>query len=341
MLNRQREYQPPAICVPDSAYQDRVFDVVAMERTRILSALIEAQTGKTWRIANQMSGCCRSPTILRDSESTEVRLSERRCRARCCPRCRRFRAREVQHRLISACKLMDSTRFMTLTLVSTDGDLKSRLLELRASFARLRRDRVWRDRVVGGIYCVEVTWSNELRMWHPHLHAVIDGLYFAKPILREAWRKASRGSYIVDIQYVHSASKIASYIAKYVSKGDDASKVPDHKLAEWSVAVHGLRLVHSFGNLHGIKLIEKPEFAKGVCIEVESPNALARANRKGDIVAGRLLSLLDAHACGVGTVEPIEILDRLKLWRTGQDLLEKYEREHAPAPPRPPPTTLF
>lgn len=233
---------------------------------------------------------------------------------------------------------MDSTRFLTLTLVSTDGALRDQLLELRRSFARLRRDRDWKSRVVSGIYCVEVTWSEKLRMWHPHLHAVIDGAYFPKTTIVEAWRKASRGSYIVDIQYVHSASRIASYIAKYVSKGDDASKVPDYKLAEWSVSIHGLRLVHAFGNLHGVQLVEKPEKTPRVCVEVCSPNDLARANHQGDIVAGRILQLLDEHACGVCKATPGEILDRIKLWQTAQRIIQKKESLEALAVARPPPS---
>lgn len=341
MIHRQREYEKPPISVDDGAYQDRVFGPVRLERQRILRSLIDEQSIETWRIANRMATCCRKPMVLRDAANEEVRLSEKRCRSRCCPRCRRFRAREVQHRLIAACKLMDSTRFLTLTLVSTDAPLRDQLLELRRSFARLRRDRVWRTRVVGGIYCVEVTWSQELRMWHPHLHAVIDGAYFPKRAIVETWKKASRGSYIVDIQYVHSASRIASYIAKYVSKGDDASKVPDYKLAEWAVSVHGLRLVHSFGSLHGVQLVEKPERSPGVSIEVVNPNELARCNHAGDIVAGRLLALLDAHACGIGKVEVSEILERIELWKTGRRLIEAEAIRNAPTPPRGPPATLF
>lgn len=341
MNNHNRKDEKPPICVSDAPYQDRVFGQVRLERERILAALVDAQSIECWKIANRMASCCRSPMILRDHPGEEVRLSERRCRSRCCPRCRRFRAREVQHRLIAACKRMDSTRFLTLTLVSSQAALRDRLLELRRSFARLRRDPIWRSRVSGGIYCVEVTWSTELRMWHPHLHAVVDGSYFPKRSLVEAWKKASHGSYIVDIQYVHSASRIASYIAKYVSKGDDASKVPDYKLAEWSVAIHGLRLVHTFGNLHGVQLIEKPEYARGVSIEVINPNELARCNHEGDVVAGRILSLLDESALGLCKVPPCEILTRIKLWQTGRQMIEFEARKNAPAPPRPPPTTLF
>lgn len=231
---------------------------------------------------------------------------------------------------------MDSTRFLTLTIVSSDRPLREQLQDLRDSFARLRRHRLWRGRVVGGIYCVEVTWSVERRQWHPHLHAIIDGSYVPKSSLVDAWREASNGSYILDIAFVHSASRIASYVAKYVSKSDDASGVPDYMLGEWSLAVHGLRLVHAFGNLHGVKLVEKPEYSRGVSIEVINPDVLASAHHTGDVVAGRILQELDAMSVGASNQSPREILDRIELWERFKEA-ERLRIAAANPPPDPEP----
>lgn len=335
MSNGPHDLHDPPVCVDDSAYQDRIFAECGVERQRIIDALLDSQSGEGWRIANKLSGCCRAPMILCDREETTLRLSERRCRSRCCPRCRRFRSREIQHRLIAACTKMDARRFLTLTLKSEDSPLRDQLKHLRKAFARLRRHRFWRSRVTGGVYCVEVTYNHDRRQWHPHLHAIIDGEYVPKGQLSDAWAEASEGSYIVDIRRVNSASSVASYIAKYVGKSDDASLLPDAVLLEWATSVHGLRLVHSFGNLHGVDLVEKPESVPGISVEVCNPSTLASASQRGDQVAASILAAVEASAAGRPLEDDHDTLARIHAWQTWVRLEEL--AHPPPIPEQPPP----
>ena len=333
-----KERDPAPACHDETAYQRRVFASVWDERDRMLGALMDDQSGESWRIANRLASCCREPMILRDPAGSVLRLSERRCRSRCCPRCRRFRAREVQARLLEACRRMDSRRFLTLTLRSSDAPLADQLRHLRRSFARLRRHHLWKSRVTGGVYCVEVTYNPKRGQWHPHLHAIIDGEYVVKQALSDAWCEATGGSTIVDIRAVSSASRVASYVAKYVAKSDDGSKVPANRLAQWAAAIHGLRLVHSFGNLHGVALIEKPESIPGVSVEVLDPSVLAAADQAGDPVAGRILDAIERAAMGSPTEDHAATLSRLDAWSAWSRERDRKSRRIW-RPPDPPPRT--
>ena len=320
----------------DTAYQARVFSDVMAERDRIIGAFFDAETTFHLRLAAKLLTCCRSAMVFTDSAGDEVRLSERRCRSRCCPRCRRFRSREMHHKLLEAVTRMDERRFVTLTLESNDDPLADQLKHLRKSFARLRRQAFWKNLVVGGVYCIELTYNLVTRQWHPHIHAVIDGSYVPKATLRSGWHEATGDSYIVDIQYVRSASRVSSYVAKYVAKSDDASGIPDFALAEWSSSVHGLRLIHAFGNLHGVHLVEKPERSPGLNIELINPSVLASEAARGDLVASSILTSLEAAPFNAGEDVQRAIVARVKVWQ-GWQRVARQARMKTEAAARPPP----
>ncbi len=305
-----------AIEQPDTPYQARVFASDQAERDRILGALWATSSIRAFAIAERITKCCREPMIFTNDASDQVRLSERRCRSRLCTRCRYFRRGELQARLLEACKRMDTKRFIGLTLESSDRPLRDQLIDLRQSFARLRRSTLWRERATGGVYCIEVTYNRERRQWHPHLHAIVDGRYIHKPRLSEAWYEASNGSYIVDISAIASAGQVVKYITKYVAKSDDASSFPDPQIAEWASEVHGLRLVHTFGHLHGVQLLQKPEKQPSVSRILVNPTLLADQAFRGDRVAASLLDELDRLASGATDVDQVMLVSRLRTWST-------------------------
>lgn len=300
----------------DNPYQTLVFAPVAEERDRILSALYDNETCSAFRIAKRIAECCMEPMVLTNDAHDAIRLAEKRCRSRLCPRCRVFRRNELTAKLMEAVRRMDARRFVTLTLQSCDDPLRDQLKHLRESFSRLRRSNLWRARVTGGAYCVEVTFNREARQWHPHLHAIVDGKYVPKRDLVEAWRLASSGSYIVDIASVSSASSVVAYVTKYVAKSDDSSSIPTPQIAEWAVEVHGLRLVHTFGSLHGVQLLEKPESQPRLHHALVSPNVLADRAANGDRVARSILDQLTDLSRGKPGIDQSMLYTRITAWQT-------------------------
>lgn len=48
--------------------------------------------------------------------------------------------------------------------------------------------RCTHDRVAGGVYSVEITWSSERHDWHPHVHVLMDAPWIPWAEVRDAWR---------------------------------------------------------------------------------------------------------------------------------------------------------
>lgn len=320
-----------------SPYQVRVFGPNLAEWERIIGACYEAHTSRCLTIAEKLSDCCQNPMIYGSEDGKNVRMAERRCRSRCCPRCAKFRANELTSKLIAICRRMDSRRMITLTLVSVDEPLRDQLLELRRCFGRLRRSRVWKDRVTGGVYTVEVTMNKETGLWHPHLHAIVDGSYFPCMELKAAWEKASKGSIIAHIRAVPSATAAARYVSSYVAKTSDAVKFSDEEVAEWAEQVHGLRLASTFGSLHGVKLEESDDVRVKCREEIQHVNVLVEAARDGDTIADSIIRKLQADARGKPEEENEVLSSRVRTWKASRELIRMKTRESHIEPERPPP----
>lgn len=257
-----------------SAYQHRVFGERLEAQEQLVYALrhrghINPNDDLARRLARKLEGCVATPTVRADVAECDCVLLEQRCKSRACVRCSRLRAVALAARALEALSRCEDPRFLTLTLQSSPDPLRAQLKTLTAAFARLRRSPVWKDHVRGGLYVIEVTYNARTGHWHPHIHTIIDGIYFPHPLIRDAWLRATGTSYVVHISRTQRLRTLARYIAKYVSKGCDAAAYPSDRAAELACAMHGLRFCQTFGSLHGIKLSrEQPDkyhYEKHVC----------------------------------------------------------------------------
>jgi hypothetical protein len=149
-------------------------------------------------------------------------------------------------------------RFITLTLQHSDTPLADQIKHLYHSFSRLRAMKCWTSTQRGGSCSLEVKWKFENRRWHPHLHIISHGTYLDKHDLSNAWKKATGGSYIVDIRVLKDAKEAAFYVGKYVSKGTNAEVWSDPDAnQEWITATKGLRTCLTWGDWRGIRLTAK------------------------------------------------------------------------------------
>jgi hypothetical protein len=154
--------------------------------------------------------------------------------------------------LLPLVRTLDAPRLLTLTLRSTDTPLSLQLRKLLDSFAKLRRSKLWKAHFSQGLYVIEVTFNKRTSLWHPHVHAVVSGKWVAQSALADAWEKITTDSRVVDIRVAHSQAAACNYLTTYVSKSQDASHVPTTHLADWANALHGKRLVSTFGGLRRI-----------------------------------------------------------------------------------------
>lgn len=266
------------------------------ETVRVLTA---AQDESLRRRAGRIAQCCRDP-VIRITDDGLPQLSMGFCRDRLCPRCSCTKAHEQARKLTGLMKTMNAARFATFTLQSKDRPLAAQLDALATAWQRLRKDPLWSTHCKGGIYAIEVTRNGKTGRWHPHLHVIFDGDFVQQKQLSEAWKLASGGSMIVDIRAVHDRATTAKYLAKYVAKPAETHVWPDKALREYAVAMHGRRLHHTFGSLHGLTT------------EPENERPAARRGRFGCHVA----TLLERAAAGnVAAQHAVEIASRLgPLW---------------------------
>jgi hypothetical protein len=220
---------------------------------RIVHALGASGDGTLRRRAGRIDGCCKTPAIFVTDEGLP-KLVMGCCRDRMCPRCQRLRGRECTRKTMALVQGMNSARFITMGLKDDGRSLKHRMDRLAKGFRKLRANPWFKSNVTGGVYGIEVTRGKHGKHWHVHLHIIAEGSYLDQKTLSEAWLKATGDSPVVHIKAVHDRGAQARYISEYVSKPQDIHGWTDRDLAEYAIALHGRRLLHTFGTLHGKKV---------------------------------------------------------------------------------------
>lgn len=200
----------------------------------------------------------RSVVLQHADDPSRYKVACQRCHDRFCLPCMQDRARLIVANLRAQVKY-EPTRFLTLTLKHNDAPLAEQLDRLYSSFLCLRRRSFWRDFVTGGVAFLEIKLSSTDDRWHPHLHVLLRGKYVPHKLLSDAWLQITGDSYIVDIRPVPSPDHLYSYLTRYVTKGWDPGMYRKiHALREAIEALKGRKLLASFGNFSGLRLLEPP-----------------------------------------------------------------------------------
>lgn len=200
----------------------------------------------------------RSIVLQHAEDPTRYKIACVRCHDRFCLPCMQDRARLIVANL-KAQLPYEKTRFMTLTLKHSNAPLADQLDRLAESFTALRRWTFWKDLVTGGIAFTEYKLSKSDACWHPHLHILLRGEYIPAKLVSDAWLQITGDSTNVSISLVKSSEHLYSYLTKYVTKGWDAAMYRNPgRLREAVTAVHGRKLLISFGAFAHLSLLKPP-----------------------------------------------------------------------------------
>lgn len=221
-----------------------------LARAKIIRALESSEEDAEKKRAGRLASCCSFPSVRVKPDGSPI-LCLSRCRDRLCPLCSSMRGREAAEKCRGQIIRMNAPRFLTLTIVSTDDPLGARIDRLMQCFKAFRKSDVWREKVKGGIYSLEVTWNAKEAKWHPHLHLIIDGEFWYQADIADEWERVTGDSRIVHIAKVNDAARVAKYLAGYINTPPDLHEWGDERIREYATAMHGRRLIHTFGNLHG------------------------------------------------------------------------------------------
>lgn len=178
-----------------------------------------------------------------------------RCGNRFCPTCSQSRTRKVHARLTQLFTRVPKLpyrdfRLITLTIPNSQTAIEGSRALVKA-FRRLRNRRMWKSKVYGGAFVIEVTQGRN--GFHVHVHIVCQSLEIGLDQLRREWVAVSNGS-IVDIRTMWNINA-ASYLTKYLTKVKGAPSF----VIEVGKSLKGVRLYQCFGKWHGIDLKVKLE----------------------------------------------------------------------------------
>lgn len=184
-----------------------------------------------------------------------MRRVPERCRDRFCPVCSGSARRRSCRRIYALCDKATTQnrarlRFLTLTLRSTDDPAAQRS-DMVAAFRKLRSTRMWKDRVSGGVWVLEVTHSPA--GWHLHAHIIVQGEFLPQRDISREWCKIT-GASVVDIRLLSNTRTAAAYVAKYVT----TASVPEEHRAVLATVYSGQRFFQPFGTWSGI-VVTLPE----------------------------------------------------------------------------------
>jgi len=227
------------------------------DRNRVYAALQAANVSQA-RLSSFAHCGCGFWFIQSRQDPTLIRLTADNCHDRWCVPCARLRSATLRVNLASHISPTPH-RLLTLTVRHNDQPLSDQLDALRDAFSNLRRTKIWKSKVLGGIAFLEITYNRSSKTWHPHLHAILEGSFLPVVPLRAAWSRETDGSMILHITLIRDHNRAIDYVAKYATKPYSHKIIRDPiLLAVLISAMHNRRTHLTFGTWAKWKLVTPP-----------------------------------------------------------------------------------
>jgi len=118
----------------------------------------------------------------------------------------------------------------------------------------MRQLKQVKNMIRGGVWFFQVKLSNKSDQWHPHIHCVYDGKYIPHDWICKIWLKITGTSNVVDIRMVRNVEKASKDIARYSARPANLKTYPVELRQEIYHALHGKRLVGTWGTAKGVSL---------------------------------------------------------------------------------------
>lgn len=233
----------------DTCEQDFNFRNCTIDRGRVVSYF--KGTGSSHPNAARILACGRDAWIQRSPGTGRLRVSCTRCNHRMCPSCRLRWSRTVNARLQTELKAADRTKLklLTLTIASNTTPLVQQIRRLWDAFNKLRGRPLWKQAVKGSATVLEITFNTARKMWHPHLHSILEAHFMPQGKLSLSWKRITKGSTMLDIRAIRRPDRTATYLTSYLTK---APVLPTDeegtRINELMLAWCGARLVRYHGS---------------------------------------------------------------------------------------------
>lgn len=202
----------------------------------------------------RFDSCRTDAWFVRHRQTGKIRIESNRCGLRWCPLCQRVRRNLMQVGIVDWLQEVQRPKFLTLTLRSSDEDLSIQIDRLYRCFRKFRLWKAIKAKLRGGVWFFQITYNQERKQWHPHIHILIDSEYLCQQYLSDVWLTITGNSDIVDIRAVQDAKDAAQYVARYATSPADTRKIDACNLVELALSMEYRRICGTFGNAKGVPL---------------------------------------------------------------------------------------
>ncbi|GAI09039.1 unnamed protein product, partial [marine sediment metagenome] len=179
------------------------------------------------------------------------------------PICANARRNYLTHSVAEWIESADHPKLVTLTLKHTSAPLDHQIQHLYAFFRELRRRRDFKKAITGGIWFFQIKKSKNDGLWHPHIHAIVTGLYLPRRRLSRMWSEVTYGSFVSEIRSVQDPRKVANDVARYATSPGTLVDLPPDDAIEMVESLHGRRICGTWGTARGISMRPKLDTESG------------------------------------------------------------------------------
>lgn len=208
----------------------------------------------------RLSMCSKIARFARNNETGRVKVFSSACHLRWCSICAKNKAVRVKNKIKDWMDTVKRPRFLTLTMRHSTAPLSSQIDAIHKHFKNFRRHPSMKNRIVSGVWALQIEHNDERMEWHPHIHCIIVGSWIPQREIADLWLQITKTSKIVHIESISDMDKAADYLARYVARPTQLTKVPEERRQELYLAVAGRRLYGQWGEVRRAKVFEKVRY---------------------------------------------------------------------------------
>jgi hypothetical protein len=212
---------------------------------------------------NRLDECRTGGYFMKNIDSGRVKVAAKSCHVRFCPLCSKSRENLIRHKTKEWLETIKQPKFMTFTMKHSEDSLWNQIAKLYSCFQKIRRHKMFRKKLRGGVWFFQIKLSKNDNLWHPHIHFVADCDFIGQKKIQNAWQELTGDSKIVDIRQVKDAGKAADYVARYAVSPCKMAGLSDDKMQELYFGLAKRRLSGTVGNAFKAKIMAKPVFEAG------------------------------------------------------------------------------
>lgn len=203
---------------------------------------------------DRFNRCSTFAWFVRHKKTGNVFVRSSACRIRWCPLCGETRQQFLTKQTKKWLDCQKHPKLLTLTVKHSDKDVTEQIDHLYRSFQKLRKRKLFKRKVRGGIWFFQIKRSKDGNQWHPHLHVMLAGKYLERKALSALWFTVTGDSEVIDIRAVKDKERSAKHVARYAVKPADVTELSLDNSVSVVKALKGRRLVGTFGTAKELSL---------------------------------------------------------------------------------------